>query len=136
MGIKGQLVRIISSLCILLLVSTPPLLATTTDYGLTVSPEKCFVVNQTKQCKLSVKLDWRTPSNGEYCIFVSNSSSALHCWKKQNIGSLVHLVESRSDLVFELKSSVNNQTLFSAKFKLFKQTTGLTKRRRNPWSFY
>ena len=136
MGITRQLTRKLTGLLCLLLLITPFQLAAESGYGLTASPEKCFVLENTEECEISVKLDWRIKIKGDYCLYLTGQPSPLNCWKATNQGSFEYLLITNTDTQFEIRSTLENPPIYIAQVKIFKQIKQLKKRRRNPWSFY
>lgn len=136
MGITRQLTWKLIGLLGLLLLNSPLQLAAISGYGLTASPEKCFQLEETEECQVSVKFQWISESKSSYCLFLTGQASPLNCWKESSHGTFEYLLVSNTDSQFELRSSQNNQPSYQAEVRIFKQVKQLKKRRRNPWSFY
>ena len=136
MGIKPQLTWILAGLFGLLILSTSTRLAAKSGYGLTVSPEKCFLLEKNSECEISVRFDWRVESKGGYCLFRQDQTRPIKCWQDKNSGYLDYLLLTNSDTKFELRTSLDRQLMYQTELKLFKQIKHFKKRRRNPWSFY
>jgi len=106
------------------------------EYGLTLSPEKCLLLNQAKECAIVVKVGWKTKINGDYCLYNNLSDLSITCWENNQQAEKEFLLSFSKDLQFELRHKKNNQVVFTATLKLYKKTSNLRRKRRNPWSFY
>jgi Protein of unknown function (DUF3019) len=136
MGITKQLTWKLTGLLGLLFLITPIQLAAEPGYGLTVSPEKCFVLEVTDECEIAIKLEWRVETKSSYCLYLAGEVKPLNCWKENNQGSFEYLLITNTDTQFELRSIHIDHPTYQTKVRIFKQIKRLKKRRRNPWSFY
>jgi len=135
MGIIELFFRIFSVL--LLLLGTFEVHSTEiAGHGIVLSPENCFILDDTRECLTSVEILWRTERTGTYCLFVSGKPTPINCWANSNLGQLEHSIDIEQDIEFELREKLSNLLIYKAKLKLFKKVKKLRKKRRNPWSFY
>jgi len=108
----------------------------TSDYGLFLSPESCFLANKAKQCELQLSIHWKTTNLGNYCLYNNLNEIAIDCWDNQKDASKIIMLTLEKDLVFELRDQKTGMTIFSTPLKLYKKISKLRRKRRNPWSFY
>ena len=135
MGIIKQIFRI-SSVLLLLLGIFEVHSTEIAGHGIVISPENCFILDDNKECQITVEILWRTERAGAYCLFVSSKPSPINCWANSSLGQLEHSVDIEQDIEFELREKLSNLLIYKAKLKLFKKIRKLRKKRRNPWSFY
>lgn len=108
----------------------------TSDYGLFLSPESCFLANQTKQCELQISIHWKTTNPGNYCLYNNLSEVAMACWDNRKDASKEFMLTLEKDIVLELRDQITGMTIFNTPLKLYKKISKLRRKRRNPWSFY
>jgi len=106
------------------------------EYGLTLSPKKCLLLNQAEKCEMLVTINWKVKIQGDYCLYNNLSEFSIVCWEKTQQANKKLLLLFSKDLYFELRDKKTNQVIFTAPLKLYKKTSNLRRKRRNPWSFY
>jgi len=107
-----------------------------TEYGLTLSPEKCLLLNKAKECDIVVNVNWKTKTKGDYCLYNNLSVLPITCWENDQQAKKDFLLSFTKNIHFELRHKKNNNVVFMATLKLYKKTSNLRRKRRNPWSFY
>lgn len=108
----------------------------TPDYGLFLSPESCLLLDKSKQCEVSVNINWKVRQSGNYCLYNNLNDVALNCWENENHAFITILLTMEKDLTFELRQQNNNKILFKTSLKVYRKISNVRRKRRNPWSFY
>ena len=106
------------------------------DYGLFLSPESCFLLNNDKECDIVVTIKWKISKKGDYCLYSLLNKIPLGCWKNQKKATKETLITFKQDINFELRDQKTGKIFFRTSLKLYKKITNLRRKRRNPWSFY
>lgn len=78
---------------------------------LTLKPAQCIAIHQGKMCYVDVEITWTMQQSGEYCLFSSQQSKALKCWKKSNQGLFEQEVATNKNVQFQLKRANNSNSL-------------------------
>ncbi len=108
----------------------------TSGYGLFLSPESCLLLGKAKQCDIQVSIHWKVSEPGSFCLYNYRSKMTIACWKNQTHASKVIMLTLEKDAIFELRDQKTDQLIFQKSLKLYKKTSNLRRKRRNPWSFY
>lgn len=72
---------------------------------LTTTPDKCVSLRKGQVCYQRIRLDWRAPVLGSYCIVADTHSAPLKCWEKANSGHVQYSFESARNVHFSLYSA-------------------------------
>ncbi len=107
-----------------------------TGYGLFLSPESCFLLNNESECDIIVTINWRLQKEGDYCLYNKRELNPLDCWQNKNQADKKILLKIEQDIYFQLRYQKTGSILFETPLKLYKRTKNLRPKRRNPWSFY
>jgi len=106
------------------------------EHGLFLSPENCFLLNDSQKCDLNIKVRWHLDKKSNVCLYKNQEIVHIQCWKDQSNASIVLFLSVEKDVLFELRSVSGGKTLFTAPLKIYKEVSKLRRKRRNPWSFY
>lgn len=66
---------------------------------LNVQPKKCVVLRKGLKCYKKIRITFKMPEKGDYCIRLGQSNSPLKCWINSEEGKLSY--------VFNAENSVN-----------------------------
>ena len=86
------------------------------DYNLTLNPQKCVSLRQGQTCYLDIDLSWSAKSQGDYCLFASNSDTPLKCWQQSQQGHYKAEFSNNENTLFYLKSQ--QKTLAQVELKM------------------
>lgn len=106
------------------------------DYGLFLSPESCFLLGKSKECDILVSINWKVITLGSYCLYNNQSPIAIDCWIDQKQANKTVMLILKKDVIFELRDQRTDKLIFQTSLKLYKKISSLRRKRRNPWSFY
>ncbi len=74
---------------------------------LTVKPEKCVALRKGQVCYQRLRLQFKTPLNGDYCLLASDQATPLRCWRAVSQGRHDYQLASDSAIEFTLTNSDN-----------------------------
>ena len=106
------------------------------EQGLFLSPENCFLLNNSEICELNIKINWHLNKKSNVCLYKNKENTHIQCWRDQNKGSIEVFLNVDKEVLFELRSSTIGNILFTTPLKIYKEVSKLRRKRRNPWSFY
>ena len=85
---------------------------------LKINPEQCVALMQGQECYVTVKLNWKVATRGDYCLYSSQQAGALQCWTSQNKGDFKHEFMSRTNILITLKQKNSKVILADAEVKM------------------
>jgi hypothetical protein len=103
--------------------------------SLEVEPQRCVALHQGQVCYQSASLVWHAPKAGHYCLYISNTSDSLQCWKNQQTGSFIHDFQSPHALTFRLRNMLTQQDLVQAQLNVA-WVYANKKRQRSSWRLF
>jgi len=106
------------------------------EQGLFLSPENCFLLNDSEKCDIKIKIHWQLQEKNNVCLFKNQETTHIQCWKDQSHASIDLFLSVKKDVLFELRSVSTGKVLFTTPLKIYKEVSKLRRKRRNPWSFY
>lgn len=108
----------------------------TSDYGLFLSPESCFLLDKINECDIVVTIAWEVLQKGNYCLYNHLNKNPINCWKDKKQATTKIELKLKQDIYFELRYQESDKIIFNTSLKLYKKMKQLKRKRRNPWSFY
>lgn len=72
------------------------------NVALSVQPKKCVALRKGQKCYQKVKITFRAPGRGDYCLHISSREAPLACWQKVGEGYLDYVFNSDSSVQFLL----------------------------------
>lgn len=85
---------------------------------LKINPEQCVALLQGQKCYVTVKLNWRVATAGNYCLFSSQGTDALKCWTQQSKGEFKQEFMAKTNILLSLKQKNSQVTLVDAEVKM------------------
>lgn len=85
---------------------------------LTVKPNRCISLHQGQVCYQQVKLSWRTPVDGQYCLYVEQNEAALTCWQGAAQTEYHYTFEGSESTYFEIRPYGETRVLGRVKLQL------------------
>lgn len=104
------------------------------DIVFNLMPNQCIALSQGKKCYVDIEITWQSKTNSNLCLYSSQSTAAIRCWKQANNGSYQNEVVSTKNVQFVLKDDKNN-TLATSELKMawvYKKNT----RARSNWRMF
>lgn len=96
---------------LLLSFAVPVYSQTNADYVLESDAKRCVALRQGQTCYKKVKLRWRAPNSGNYCVYVAGSNTPLQCWQQQLSNEMTVDFESGEDTVYVLRQENTSNNL-------------------------
>ncbi|NRA59527.1 MAG: DUF3019 domain-containing protein [Psychrobium sp.] len=85
---------------------------------LQLSPDQCVALMQGQACYVTVQMQWRGLSNGEYCLYSSQKKQALHCWSNLSHGVIKQSFNAKKNIELFIKRENSSQVLIAAQLKM------------------
>ncbi len=85
---------------------------------LQLSPDQCVALMQGQACYVTVQMQWRGLSNGEYCLYSSQKKQALHCWSNLSHGVIKQSFNAKKNIELIIKRKNSSQVLITAQLKM------------------
>lgn len=82
---------------------------------LTIKPNKCIALHKGTNCYQTINFYWRTPQEGDFCLFVQNQEQPLHCWQGNGAVPFRYEFVGHQGVQFTLRSK-QSELLASAEF--------------------
>lgn len=126
--------KLVKTLGMLLIMS--PFSATQAESGdeLMVKPQKCVALHRGQTCYQDVSLQWRQPTEGNYCLYQQEQSEPLQCWENQNQGELNYEQVSDKNVRYLLRRKGDSASLATVEVKV--AWVYKTRRNRNGWRLF
>ena len=106
------------------------------EYGLLLSPNLCLLSQDEKICQMKLKVSWRTPKRGNYCLLESKNRRRLHCWQQKSSEQIeVELTLTGNTDLFFVDQQLGT-IIYQQSISLQRQIVRYRQKRRNPWRFY
>lgn len=64
----------------------------------TVKPKKCAVLQKGKKCYKKIRISFKAPVEGDYCLRIDRERSPLKCWKTTTEGEITYLFNDKSSM--------------------------------------
>lgn len=104
---------------------------------LTLEPSLCVLAEGENLCRDRVRVSWRAKQNRSLCLYESGESDPLDCWQESRSGTHTSLLETASDIQFQLVEASGRGPIVAARaFEVIADAKRYRRRRRNPWSFF
>ncbi len=87
-------------------------------------------------CRDRVRVNWRADHNRSLCLYEQGEPDPLDCWQQSRSGSHTSMLETESDVQFQLIELSGQQVVASSAFEVIADAKRYRRRRRNPWSFF
>lgn len=98
---------------------------------LTISPEKCAITSNAKQCVVIIKLSWPKNNFDELCLYIQQQKNI--CSNGREKAEVNINIVSTRNILFELRAK--SKIIDSAEFKVLTEKTISLKDRFLPWRF-
>ncbi|HWV16560.1 MAG TPA: DUF3019 domain-containing protein [Cellvibrio sp.] len=72
---------------------------------LQIKPARCIALHEGQVCYQTLNINWQTAVQGDYCVYLQDSKTALMCWENSNGSQLKYDFESNSTKKFTLQNS-------------------------------
>jgi hypothetical protein len=103
--------------------------------SLEVEPQRCVALHQGQVCYQSTNLVWHAPKTGHYCLYISNTTVSLQCWKGVQTGFFIHDFQSPHALTFRLRNMHTQQDLVQTQLNVA-WVYANKKRQRSSWRLF
>lgn len=105
-------------LCMVLALFSTTSLASQADIALQVSPERCISLHPGQVCYQQLTFSWKTPNDGEYCLYEQNLDTPLVCWVGNSQTQYRYEFEAAQTMQYSLKQKHQQQQLASVKVQV------------------
>lgn len=85
---------------------------------LKISPNKCVALDYGQSCYQDVTLSWKQELAGDYCVFSSQQTEALKCWKNNKNSIFSIPIATKTNVTFSLVNSANKNILAKTTLKM------------------
>ncbi|HEY7885243.1 MAG TPA: DUF3019 domain-containing protein [Cellvibrionaceae bacterium] len=106
------------------------------DISFSVRPRLCVLTAGETLCRDEVEVRWQTAQERSLCLFTGADAEPLTCWQQALEGEYKTLLETGSDIQFQLKEMADSEVLVSQSFEVVQDDSRYRRKRRNPWSFF
>lgn len=72
---------------------------------LSAKPNKCIALRKGQACYQTVNFYWRTPAEGDYCLYAEGQSAPLHCWQGAGAPPLRYEFVGQQSQTFVIRSA-------------------------------
>ncbi len=76
-----------------------------------VDPQQCVSIVQGDDCYVDVTIKWHAQPVADYCVYSSQQTTALQCWKNDRQGQLKKEFVANENIVFTLKRPPSEEAL-------------------------
>lgn len=102
---------------------------------LEVRPGNCVSLRQGLVCYQRIRLSWRAPSAGDYCLLADDNGAPIKCWSNARSGDALYSLEAKTDQQFHLALRDNATPLASASVTVSWVYKSKSRRRRS-WRLF
>ncbi|WP_374693669.1 DUF3019 domain-containing protein [Microbulbifer sp. TB1203] len=95
-----------------------PLLAEQNQVQLQVKPQRCVSLHQGQTCYQTLVFYWKTPTDGEYCLYYAHSQTPLTCWQGATQTQYEYEFESSESAEYEIRRNGQVEILGSTKVQV------------------
>lgn len=102
---------------------------------LEVTPRLCILDKTQDACREKVWVSWRSGDPLSACLYRENQGEPLQCWRASSEGRFRVMVETVTDVAFELREEGSGRLLARAVMQVASEHE-FRRRRRNPWRYF
>lgn len=88
------------------------------EFELLLSPQRCISLHKGQTCFQEVRVSWRTPLMGRYCLLINTQEAPLRCWHGNEVIELDYVFEGTESLSFQIKSQQDGAVVASRLFEV------------------
>lgn len=92
--------------------------AAANELRLQLKPSQCVAIHQGKTCYVDIELHWQATSVGEYCLYSSQQTEPLKCWRKANNGLFEREIVARENVLFRLRETKSGGVTISKELEM------------------
>lgn len=85
---------------------------------LKLSPEQCVALTQGQKCYVDATLNWQLPKEGNYCLYSSQHTKAISCWRQKKSGQHNQEFASDKNIKFTLRVEGSEKAIASKQLKV------------------
>jgi len=92
--------------------------AAANETTLNLKPAQCIAIHQGKMCYVDIELQWQAQDKGEYCLYSSQQTEPLKCWRQTNHGQFEREIVTRHNVIFQLRQEKPASVLISKELEM------------------
>jgi len=85
---------------------------------LALAPQQCVALTQGQTCYVDATLTWQLPAPGNYCLYSSQQSKPLMCWRQKRSGRYNREFASDENIEFSLMIENGNEAVATQQLKV------------------
>lgn len=102
---------------------------------LSISPERCFGLDQGQKCYQKITVNWQLDKEDKYCLYQTTSKSPMVCWEPGTKGQAKLEFESSETVIYQLRLESTGESIAETRI-IVTWVYGKTKRRRTSWRLF
>ncbi len=79
--------------------------------SLVLTPSKCVTLKEGKVCYEDIEVSWHTLQRGNYCLFSSQQTHPLTCWRQARSGQYRFEFKQSHSVLYQLRQMNTNELI-------------------------